>query len=71
MGAISIVYAPIVPVFGAIQMTLLVGDLHWIIRTVHLLIGLGAFALLGITGMRYQRLAQNTHEASKQLQLAR
>ncbi len=71
LGAVCIVYAPLVPIFGIIQMILLVGDLHWLIRTAHLLVGLGAFALLGITGMRYLRLKQSDREVSRQPQLVR
>ena len=58
LGAIGIVYALIVPVFGLTQATLLVGSLHWLIQTAHLLVGLGALALAGILGTRYLRLKQ-------------
>ena len=71
LGAVSLVYAPLVPLFGIIQMILLVGDLHWLIRTAHLLVGLGALVLFGTTGMRYLRLKQTTHAVSKQPQLVR
>ena len=56
LGAIGIVYALILPVFGLTQATLLVGSLHWLIQTAHLLVGLGALALAGIIGTRYLRL---------------
>ncbi|GHO60042.1 hypothetical protein KSB_85170 [Ktedonobacter robiniae] len=69
LGTVSLVYAPLVPVFGMIQMTLLVGDLHWLIRTAHLLVGLGALVLFGTTGMRYLRLKQTASEVSRQPQL--
>jgi hypothetical protein len=42
------------------QVTLLVGSLHWLIQTAHLLVGLGALALAGILGTRYLRLKQTT-----------
>jgi hypothetical protein len=58
LGAIGIVYALIVPVFGVTQTALLVGSLHWLIQTAHLLVGLGALALAGILGTRYLRLKQ-------------
>src|SRR5215475_7511351 len=45
LGAIGVVYAVIVPVFGLTQASLLVGDLHWLIRIAHLLVGLGAMGL--------------------------
>jgi hypothetical protein len=60
LGAIGIVYALFVPVFGVTQATLLVGSLHWLIQTAHLLVGLGALALIGILSIRYLRLRQVT-----------
>ena len=60
LGAIGIVYALFVPVFGLTQATLLVGSLHWLIQTAHLLVGLGALALIGILSIRYLRLKQGT-----------
>ena len=56
LGAVGIVYALIVSVFGLRQATLLVGSMHWLIQTAHLLVGLGALALMGIIGTRYLRL---------------
>src|SRR6266436_8398138 len=56
LGAIGIVYALILPVFGLTQTTLLVDSLHWLIQAAHLLVGLGALALAGIIGTRYLRL---------------
>ncbi len=55
-GAVGTVYALIIPVFGLTQATLLVGDFHWLIRTAHLLVGIGALALAGIMAQRYTRL---------------
>ena len=60
LGAIGIVYALLVPAFGLTQATLLVGSLHWLIQTAHLLVGLGALALAGILSTRYLRLKQVT-----------
>ncbi len=60
LGVVVIVYALIVPVFGLTQATLLVGSLHWLIQTAHLLVGLGALALIGILSTRYIRLKQET-----------
>ena len=56
LGAVGIVYALILPVFGLTQTTLLVDSLHWLIQAAHLLVGLGALALAGITSTRYLRL---------------
>ena len=60
LGAIGVVYALLVPVFGVTQATLLVGSLHWLIQTAHLLVGLGALALIGVLSLRYLRLKQVT-----------
>jgi hypothetical protein len=60
LGVIGIVYALFVPVFGVTQATLLVGSLHWLIQTAHLLVGLGALALIGVLSIRYLRLKQMT-----------
>jgi hypothetical protein len=56
LGAIGIVYAFILPVFGLTQSGILIGSTHWLIQVAHLLVGLGALALAGIMGTRYIRL---------------
>jgi len=38
------------PAFGMQQASMLVGSMHWIIRVVHLLMGLAAMALAGMLG---------------------
>jgi hypothetical protein len=38
------------PAFGMIQASLLVGPMHWIIRVLHLLMGLAAMAVAGMLG---------------------
>jgi uncharacterized membrane protein YuzA (DUF378 family) len=58
LGAIGVAYAVFVPIFGLTQASLLVGDLHWLIRIAHLLVGIGAMALIGNIGARYRRLKQ-------------
>jgi hypothetical protein len=45
LGAIAIVFALIVPVFGMTQMRILVGDFHWLIQVAHLLVGAAAVSL--------------------------
>jgi hypothetical protein len=52
LGVIGIVYAFIVPIFGVKQEMILVGDLHWLVETTHLVIGFGALALIGVIGER-------------------
>jgi hypothetical protein len=64
LGVIGIVYAPLMLIFGLRQATLLVGNLHWLIQTAHLLVGLGALALIGIIGTRYVRASKSQLEKS-------
>jgi hypothetical protein len=40
--ALAIVWGLIVPILGLTQSQLLPGDAHWVIRVLHLLVGLGA-----------------------------
>jgi hypothetical protein len=64
LGAGGIVYALIVPVFGLTQATLLLGNLHWLIQTAHLLVGLGALAFIGVLSARYIRLKRGATKAA-------
>ncbi|HEV7236046.1 MAG TPA: hypothetical protein VGN15_07700 [Ktedonobacteraceae bacterium] len=57
-GIVGIIYAVIVPIFGLRQATLLIGDLHWLIQVLHMLVGIGAIVLTGIMGTRYLALKQ-------------
>ena len=56
LGAIGIVYAFILPIFGLTQTRLLIGNLHWLIQVAHLLLGLGALVLVQGIYTRYVRL---------------
>jgi len=38
------------PAFGMVQATMLVGSIHWLIRVLHLIMGLAAMALAGMLG---------------------
>jgi hypothetical protein len=58
LGIIGIVYAFILPLLGVNQETLLVGDLHWLIQVIHMLVGIGALALAGVISVRYRHLKQ-------------
>lgn len=55
-GMAGIVYAIIVLVFGETQSNILTGNLHWLIQTLHMLVGIGAMALTGALGARYRTL---------------
>src|SRR5258708_26957029 len=58
LGAIGIVYALIMPLFGVTQQTILVGDLHWLVETAHLAGGVCAVALIGALHPRLLLLKQ-------------
>lgn len=56
LGIIGILYAFILPGFGMVQMSLLIGPLHWLVQVLHLLIGVGAIAVVHLIGARYLKL---------------
>lgn len=62
LGIVGILYAPILPIFGMTQSALLIGDLHWLIQIAHMLVGIGALAVISILAMRYQRLKGGTRK---------
>ena len=68
LGAIGIVYALVMPIFGVTQQTILVGDLHWLVETAHLAVGFGAVALIGTISARLVLLKQSAGHASEQPQ---
>ena len=60
LGAGGIIYALLVPAFGMTQTLILVGNLHWLIRAAHLLVGIGAMALAQAIEKRYRHLRKAT-----------
>ena len=68
LGAISIVYAVIMPIFGAKQQVILAGDLHWLVETTHLAVGFGALALIGALSAGLLRARQTARQMSAQPQ---
>ena len=68
LGAIAMVFALIVPVFGRTQMLILVGDFHWLIQVIHLLIGTSAVILVENIGKRYIRIKQSPVAGMKAVQ---
>jgi len=56
LGIVGIIYTFVLPIFGLTQSGLLIGNLHWLIQTAHLLVGLGALALVQVIYTRYMRL---------------
>lgn len=68
-GIAGILYALIVPIFGLTQFTILIGNLHWLIRTAHLLVGIGAMALTGTMGARYMVLKRSVVKPTAESQV--
>jgi deazaflavin-dependent oxidoreductase (nitroreductase family) len=61
LGLGSMLYAVLMPAFGMAQTQILVGDLHWIVRAIHLLVGIGAMVLAQRIEQRYRRLKLTEH----------
>jgi hypothetical protein len=68
--ALAIAWGLIVPILGLSQDQLLIGPAHWVVKVLHLLVGLGAIALAEVLARRsmgrilFQRLrpeAQTAH----------
>jgi hypothetical protein len=70
-GIAGIVYALIVPIFGMTQFDILTGNLHWLIRTAHLLVGIGALALTGTMATRYMALKRIIAKPAAESQVVR
>jgi hypothetical protein len=64
LGVVGVIYAFLVPVFGLTQDRILVTAAHWVIQAAHLLVGLGALALIGNISKRYQRLKRAPDESA-------
>src|SRR5258708_8230596 len=58
LGAVGIVYALVMPIVGVTQQMILGGDLHWLVQTAHLGVGVRAVALLGTISARRVLLEQ-------------
>lgn len=50
LAVFGLLWGLALPAFGIHQAALLIGPLHWIIRVIHLLMGLAAMALGGMLG---------------------
>lgn len=70
-GIVGIVYALIVPVFGLTQFGILIGNLHWLIQTAHMLVGIGAMVLAGIMSARYAKLKHTMAKSAASTQAIR
>jgi hypothetical protein len=68
---LAVVWGVIVIVFGVTQTGLLIGDLHWIIEVLHLLVGIGALAQAEMLGARIKAsLANGAREGAPRPQEA-
>ena len=70
-GMVGIVYAIIAPIFGELQSNMLVGNLHWLIQTLHTLVGIGAIVLTGLIGARYMTLKRGEASPAAESQASR
>ncbi len=52
---IAILWGLLVPVLGLTQTRLLVGDLHWVIQVLHLVVGISAIGQAEALGQRIRR----------------
>jgi hypothetical protein len=69
-GAVAIVFALIVPVFGRTQMLILVGDFHWLIQIAHLLVGATAVILIERIGGQYEQIKQKPFAGKEAVQVS-
>lgn len=53
--AFAVAWGVVVPVFGMAQANLLPGDFHWVIRVLHLAVGMVAMGLVDTLGKRVRR----------------
>jgi hypothetical protein len=54
LAVAALVWGLVVPFLGVLQDRLAPGDLHWVVRALHLLVGLGAIALAEALATRIQ-----------------
>lgn len=53
LGVIGIIYACILPALGMGQLSLQMGNLQWLVQSLHLLIGIGSIGVIHWIGGRY------------------
>ncbi len=71
LGAIGIVYALILPIFGATQQMILPGDLHWLIQATHLIVSFGAIPFIDNIRARYLSFKRTAAKVTGQPQPVR
>jgi hypothetical protein len=67
LALFGLVWGLALPAFGMVQATVLVGSMHWIVRVLHLIMGLAAMALAGMLGQAILaavpgRVRESAHE---------
>ncbi len=70
-GMVGISYAIILLIFGVAHSNLPVGNLHWLIQTLHTLVGIGALVLTGLIGARYRTLKRGAAKPAIESQALR
>jgi hypothetical protein len=64
LGVSGIVYTLILTVLGFTQTSLLIGPMHWLIQTAHVVIGFGALALVQVISVRDARIRRSAANIS-------
>ena len=63
---VGLVWVVVVPVLGLTQVQIMPGDLHWVVRLVHLLVGIGAIGFADrLAGIVLARRAQGSRLATE------
>jgi hypothetical protein len=70
LGAIGIVYAFILPLFGLTQQMILQGDLHWLIQAAHLVVSFGSIPFIGAISARFAHQKASTTATSASARVA-
>jgi len=70
-GLVGIVYSIVLLIFGESQSNILAGHLHWLIQTLHTLVGIGAIVLTGFLGVRYRTLKRGEASPAAESQALR
>ena len=64
LGVVGIVYAIILPLFGATHALILPGDWHWLVQAAHLMVSFGAIPFIDNLRRRYISLTRTTTKMS-------
>jgi len=70
LTAFAFLWGVVIVLFGIAQARILPGPNHWIVRVVHLLVGLAAMGLAGAMTRRIREAAPHTHAPTPELHRA-